>query len=185
MRLTSEEAINKLITKSANKFEHEIYLIRRGRLEYVHHNNNSIQFKSSVPPKQTTGKDVNEAKHWYRCMSQSDFLYLKRRDVLLGGDSYGGIATNFDYASSYFSDTNSHIVEFETIADAPLLYHTFLGLNTGKGTPASPKGEGDGGTFGLGKTGYLGGKAGDKFNELLERTQITWRLVACKLPLPA
>jgi hypothetical protein len=82
------------------------------------------------------------------------------------------------------SESNTHIVEFETIPDAGLLYDVFLGLNTGKGTPAGPKGEGDGGTFGLGKTGYLGGKAGNKFNEMLGQTKITWRLVACRLPLP-
>ena len=181
MPKTTKELAIKSVMES--KFEHEAGLIRSGKLQYTNHNDSYVYFQSTII-NQTTGMDAMKAKFWYRSMSRADYIRLKNKIQLNLGNSYCGIATNFNYLKHYFNNGSdgSHIVEFQGVHQL-LLGKELMQLNPPKGSPQGPKGEGDGGTFGLGPTGFLKGAGGKRFNELLDQTQITFRLVACKLPL--
>ena len=113
MSRNKEEAIKAALTvPGAN--EHENWLIRSGKLPYKHHNDKSIFFVSNSIH-QTTDREANVAKHWYRSMSRSDYIRLKNGGQLHAGDSYGGIATNFNYVDTKYFTNNSdgtHVVEF-------------------------------------------------------------------------
>ena len=118
-------------------------------------------------------------------MSRSDYIRLKNGGQLHAGDSYGGIATNFNYVDTKYFTNNSdgtHVVEF--CVDNTMLLNTEFQSVRGGGPIENAKEESGASSFGLGLTGHYKGGAGKHFNKMLDKAQITFRLVACRLEVP-
>ncbi|CAM3645918.1 hypothetical protein [Rahnella] len=146
----------------------------------------------AIDIKQKGPLEYDIAKYWYRAMPTDEYQMLEVKNRLYFMDnpakseSYGGIATNYNYVSNskgYFGAHHPavYIVEFETPSPG-YLYKMFTAENI-----VAPKPEGDGGSYGLGPKGtnHLGhevikGKAGLLFNNMLARGNIKWRVVAVK-----
>ncbi|MEN0054575.1 MAG: hypothetical protein AAGC65_12960 [Mucilaginibacter sp.] len=180
----------RLITKlSGNLCNYERNQITDKKLLKVRHSKTDVFFKAELI-NQVGHKEFSQAIYWYRCMSRADFLFIERNDELdlSRAFDYGGIAPNFQYVEGYFSKDSSHIIEFkmrmtgEKFLNEVYESEKLKNKRVGKETP---KGEG-GGTLGLGKKGIYKGAAGELFNSMLKRGEITWRLVNFRVtnPLP-
>lgn len=92
--------------------------------------------------------EAQHAQYWYRAMDMDEYNQIKRSGYFPELDNYGGIATNFDYARSYITNDSAAcvVVEFDTFETGGLFRRM-------EGMDVKVKAEGDGGTYGLGKTG--------------------------------
>lgn len=179
-------------------------LIKRWSLEFVRENQ-YISVWQNPEFEQRLQQEPNylgweSARYWYRAMPENEFEYLETNQTM-SQDCFGGIASRAAYCVEYMGNQspNRFLVEFVTPKtkdpNSGFLYLVFnpLGL--------SPKGEGGGGTIGLGNTGTgLGAKVSKEVNQrlkelpedgntvikifnnmLLDKT-ITYRLVRLHVP---
>ena len=149
-----------------------------------------IHFEAVVPVKQPGFTEYQHTRYWYRTMKRDDFLSLAKKNQVITErqNDYGGIAPNYEYAKRYFGNDKqgTHIVEFALEITGEGLYEKInereKSLKGNKYRPQTPKPEG-GGTIGLGPAGMYRGTAGSVFNEMLDRHEVTWRLVYFGIPL--
>jgi hypothetical protein len=145
-------------------------LIEKHKLQYEHHNANSIYL--TAPAEQEGRTLAEDSNYWYRTMGQGEFDQLKKKGEMPPNDSFGGIATNRRYPTDKYMGNDKdgkYTVEFKSPGLAQKM------KEEGK---IEPKGEGDGGTFGLGEKGTnpptSGGKdlrnSLDIFNEYTNTT---------------
>jgi hypothetical protein len=173
------------VRRSANEAIDERHrdLIAKYGLEYEHHNDQVIFLRAAAA--QEDAREAKDATHWYRAMTEPEFLQLRKDDQVAESDSFGGIATNRAYPRTYVTNTGSatHLVEF----NVPGLFDLF------RENGIDIKAEGGGGTFGLGSKGTQNKRAGgekvsasDLFNELYGRVG-RWKLVNLRIEnrLPA
>lgn len=132
-----------------------------------------------------------EAYYWYGSLTKEEYISLDRQNALPSMPYYGGIGTNANYSIEYCSNKSSdtHIVEYKMIITGKQfrdkLYERFKSEgNKQLNKPQDPKGEGQGGTFGLGNTGIYNGLGRKVFNEMLSNDEISFKLIYFKLPIP-
>jgi len=177
------------------RYQHEINLIKSKKLEFDHFSpKEKVLFFTANFIGEKGRSEAQEAYYWYRVMERKDYIGLKNMNRLSAvANGYCGIATNFTYVDKEYLTNHSqgtHLVEFIpsyphlTAGKRWTLYNAFKEYaNKKEMTFEEPKAEGNGGTFGLGP-GNNNGLYGECFNELLDKCEITIRLVKCRLPLP-
>lgn len=169
--------------------DYERNAIRNNKIKKSRESGRMIHFEAVVPVKQPGYIEYETTRYWYRTMKRDDFLSLAKKNQVITErtNDYGGIAPNYEYAKKYLgNDKGTHIVEFAFEITGKEFHEKInereSSLKGNKFRPQTTKAEG-GGTIGLGPAGMYQGIAGKVFNEMLDRHEITWRLVYFGIPL--